>query len=223
MVVTTSILSVSGHCIYGVCQKTPSTLFSWEVFFRSANATETLNWTKATLNDLEKMTSSNISFKNLVFKANFLKPETSYVIRLRQESDNYKGLTEYSFKTSRPPHNGNCSVEPTEGTAFKTIFTFRCLNWKTKHVPLFFIISYFDPYTHLKTTLAQGEENEFTAKLPAGDPTNNLLEIHFRVTDALGARIYNHTAVKVFSICRNYFLRQKLCDFVSLFFSLKKK
>ena len=125
----------------------------------------------------------------------------SYVIRMRHESDDYKGLTEYSFTTSTPPQGGNCSVGPSEGIAYETLFTFRCSGWKTNHFPLLYVFAYHDPYTLLKPTLFRAEEDEFSVKLAPGDSTENfLLKVYFSVIDSLGAQIDNHKLIKVFAI-----------------------
>lgn len=197
LVITTDVLSVSSHCISGVCLNTPSKSFSWELFCRKANATEKLNWTK--VDDLEKMALSNVTSNNLVLRANVLNPGMSYVIRVKQESDGFKGLTEYSITTSTPPSGGNCFVLPSDGTAYHTIFTFRCSNWKTNNFPLIYVFSYHDPYTLLNPILFRAEKNEFSVKLPPGHPEeNHFLNISFSVIDSLGARIDNHSLVKVF-------------------------
>ena len=195
LVITTDILSVSSSCISGVCLNTTSHAFSWELFYRKANMTG--NWTK--VNDLEKMTLSNTRSENLVFKANVLEQAMSYVVRMRQGSDEYKGLTEYSFTTSTPPHGGNCAVMPPEGKAYQTTFTCRCSNWKTTNLPLLYVFAYQDPTTMLRTTLFRGEEDEFSIKLPPGDPSENfLLTVYLSVIDSLGAEIDNHKLIMVF-------------------------
>lgn len=198
LVITTDILSVSSSCISGVCLNTTSHVFSWELFRRKANVTGKVAWTK--VNDLEKMTLSNTTSKNLVFRANVLEQAMSYVVRMRQGSDGYKGLTEYSFTTSTPPHGGNCSVMPPKGKAYQDTFTFRCSNWKTTNLPLLYVFAYQDPYTLLRTTLFRTEEHEFSIKLPPGDPAENfLLTVYFSVIDSLGAEIDNHKLITVFS------------------------
>lgn len=198
LVIITDVLSLSSHCISGVCLRKRSESFSWELFCRKANMKGVLNWTK--VDDLEMMTLSNTSSKNLVLRANVLQPETTYVIRMRQESDDYKGLTEYSFTTSAPPQGGNCSVVPSEGTAYQTMFTFRCSGWKTKHLPLLYVFAYHDSYTLLKPTIFRSEGDTFTVKLAPGDPAEDFhLKIYFSVIDSLGARIDNQKYIKVFS------------------------
>lgn len=199
MVITTDILSVSSHCISGVCLEKHSQTFSWELFYRKTNVTGELNWIKE--DDLEIVALSNTSSSNLVLRANVLRPEMSYVIRMRHESDDYKGLTEYSFTTSTPPQGGNCSVGPLEGIAYETLFTFRCSGWKTNHLPLLYVFAYHDPYTLLKPMLFRAEEDEFSVKLAPGDSTEYfLLKIYFSVIDSLGAQIDNHKVIKVFAI-----------------------
>ena len=198
LVIITDVLSLSSHCISGVCLRKRSESFSWELFCRKANMKGVLNWTK--VDDLEMMTLSNTSSKNLVLRANVLQPETTYVIRMRQESDDYKGLTEYSFTTSTPPQGGNCSVVPSEGTAYQTMFTFRCSGWKTKHLPLLYVFAYHDSYTLLKPTIFRSEGDTFAVKLAPGDPAEDFhLKIYFSVIDSLGARIDNQKYIKVFS------------------------
>ena len=197
LVITTDVLSVSSRCISGVCLNKYFKSFSWQLFFRKANITGKMNWTK--VHDLETMTLSNTSSRNLVLKANVLKPEMTYVLRMRQESDDFKGLTEYRFTTSTPPHGGNCSVFPSEGTAYETIFTFRCSGWKTKHWPILYVFAYHDPYTLLKPTLFRSEEDKFSVKLAPGDSAENFyLKIYFSIIDSLGARIDNQEFIKVF-------------------------
>ena len=124
----------------------------------------------------------------------------SYVVRMRQGSDGYKGLTEYSFTTSTPPHGGNCSVMPPKGKAYQTTFTFRCSNWKTTNLPLLYVYAYQDPTTLLRTTLLRAAEDEFSIKLPPGDPSENFhLTVYFSVIDSLGAEINNQKPITVFS------------------------
>lgn len=198
MVVTTDILSVTSRCFSTECFKTnPSSSFSWELFYRSVNETGLLNWIK--VDDLENIALSNTSSKNLVLKANVLKPEMSYVIRLRYRSFSHKGLTEYSFTTSRPPHGGNCSVGPSQGKAYETMFTFACSGWKTKHLPLLYVFSYYDPYTQLKPLLFRAEEEKFSVKLAPGEPIDNNfgLTVFFSIIDSLGGRIDDQRSVKV--------------------------
>ena len=198
MVITTDILSVTSRCVSGECSKANSTQsISWELFYRNVNETGLLNWIK--VDDLESIALSNTSSKNLVLKANVLKPETSYVIRLRQRSFVYEGLSEYSFTTSRPPHGGNCSVGPLEGKAFETIFTFGCSGWKTKHFPLLYVFSYYDPYTQLKPLLFTAEEDHFSVKLAPGEPSGNnfQLTVFFSIIDSLGGRIDDQRSIKV--------------------------
>ena len=198
MVVTTDILSVTSRCVSNRCSKTNSTSqYSWELFYRSVNKTGLLNWIK--VDDLESIALSNTSSKNLVLKANSLKPEMSYVIRLRYRSLAYEGLTEYSFTTSRPPHGGSCSVGPSEGKAYETIFTFGCSGWKTKHLPLLYVFSYYDPYTQLKPLLFRSEEDQFSVKLAPGEPIGNKfqLTVFFSIIDSLGGRIAEQRSIKV--------------------------
>lgn len=198
MVVTTDILSVTSRCFSTECLKTnSSSSFSWELFYRNVNETGLLNWIK--VDDLENIALSNTSSKNLVLKANVLKPEMSYVIRLRYRSFSYKGLTEYSFTTSRPPHGGNCSVGPSQGNAYETMFTFACSEWKTKHLPLLYVFSYYDPYTQLKPLLFRAEEEKFSVKLAPGEPIDNNFEltVFFSIIDSLGGRIDDQRSIKV--------------------------
>lgn len=198
MVVTTDILSVTSRCFSTECLKTnSSSSFSWELFYRSVNETGLLNWIK--VDDLENIALSNTSSKNLVLKANVLKPEMSYVIRLRHRSFAYTGLTEYSFTTSRPPYGGNCSVGPSQGKAYETMFTFACSGWKTKHLPLLYVFSYYDPYTQLKPLLFRAEEEKFSVKLAPGEPTDNNFEltVFFSIIDSLGGRIDDQRSIKV--------------------------
>ena len=206
MALTTDILSVTSRCVSRECSKAnfTSSSFSWELFYRKVNETGLLNWTE--VDDLESIALSNTSSKNLVLKANVLKPETSYVIRLRHRSFTYEGLTEHSFTTSRPPHGGNCSVGPSEGDAYETIFTFGCSGWKTKHLPLLYVFSYYDPYTQLKPLLFRAEEEQFSVKLAPGDPSGNnfQLTVFFSIIDSLGGRIGDHRSIKVNTLCKKY-------------------
>lgn len=202
MVLTTDILSVTSRCASGECSKANSTSsFSWELFYRNVNETELLNWTK--LDDLESIALSNTSSKNLVLKADVLKPEMSYVIRLRHRSFAREGLTEYSFTTSRPPHGGNCSVSPSEGKAYETVFTFGCSGWKTKHLPLLYVFSYYDPYTQLKPMLFRAEEEQFSVKLAPGEPSGETFQlmVFFSIIDSLGGRIADQRSIKVKAYC----------------------
>jgi len=198
MVLTTDILSVTSRCVSNECSKTNSTSsFSWELFYRNVNETGLLNWIE--VDDLESIALSNTSSKNLVLKANVLKPEMSYVIRLRYRSFPNEGLTEYSFTTSRPPHGGNCSVGPSEGKAYETMFTFGCSGWKSKHLPLLYVFSYYDPYTQLKPLLFRAEEEQFSVKLAPGEPIDKNFEltVFFSIIDSLGERIANQRSIKV--------------------------
>ena len=171
--------------------------FSWELFYRKVNDTGLLKWTKVA--DLEAMTLSNTSSRNIVLKPNVLMPEMSYVMRLWHRSFAHEGLTEYSFTTSRPPHGGNCSVGPLEGRAYQTVFTFECSGWQTKHLPLVYVFSYYDPYTQLKPMLFRAEEERFSVKLAPGDPSDKKfhLKIFFSVVDSLGARVDVERLIKV--------------------------
>ena len=198
MVLTTDILSVASRCVSRECSKTNSaSSFSWELFYRNVNDTGLFNWTE--VDDLESIALSNTSSKNLVLKANVLKPEMSYVIRLRHRSFAYKGLTEYSFTTSRPPHGGNCSVGPSKGKAYQTMFTFGCSGWKTKNLPLLYVFSYYDPYTQLKPLLFRAEEEQFSVRLAPGEPIdkNFQLTVFFSIIDSLGGRIDDQRSIKV--------------------------
>ena len=149
----------------------------------------------------------------------------SYVLRMRQGSDGYKGLTEYMFTTSTPPHGGNCDVMPTEGKAYETTFTFRCSNWKANNLPLLYVFAYQDPYTLLRTTLFRTEEDEFSIKLPPGDPAEKfLLTVYFSVIDPLGAEIDNHKLITVFStflLVIVVFLRNMIEKSVVILFSVR--
>ena len=158
-----------------------------------------LNWTKE--DDLEIVALSNTSSSNLVLRANVLRPEMSYVIRMRHESDDYKGLTEYSFTTSTPPQGGNCSVGPSEGIAYETLFTFRCSGWKTNHFPLLYVFAYHDPYTLLKANaLSSGGRRVFSQvgsrRLHGELPSKSIFQRH----RFAWAQIDNHKLIKVFAI-----------------------
>ena len=212
MVVTTDILSVTSRCVSRECSKAnSSSSFSWELFYRSVNETGLSNWIE--VDDLENIAQSNTSSKNFVLKANVLKPEMSYVIRLRYRLFVYEGLTEYSFTTSRPPHGGNCSVGPSEGRAYETMFTFGCSGWKTKHLPLLYEFSYYDPYTQLKPLLFRAEEGQFSVKLAPGEPVdkNFQLTVFFSIIDSLGGRIADQRSIKV----KTYYARS-ICASVSI-------
>lgn len=171
--------------------------FSWELFYRKVNDTGVLKWTK--VDDLKTIALSNTSSRNLVLKPNVLKPEMSYVMRLWHRSFVHEGLTEYSFTTSHPPHGGNCSISPFEGEAYQTMFTFECSGWQTKHLPLVYEFSYYDPYTQLKPMLFRAEEEQFSVKLAPGEPSdkNFHLTIFFSVVDSLGAKIEELKLIKV--------------------------
>lgn len=196
LVITTDILSVSSRCIFGACAKERGGVFSWELFRGKVNDTGEKKWTK--VDNLENMALSNTSTKSFVLKADVLKPDMSYVIRLWYRLFAHESLTEYSFTTSRPPHGGNCSVSPSKGEAYKTMFTFKCSGWQTKNVPLLYVFSYYDPYTQLKPMLFRAEEARFSVKLAPGDPNDNFrLKIFFSVVDSLGARIENQSLIKV--------------------------
>lgn len=197
LAITTDVLSVSSHCISGPCKNTTSESYSWQLFYRKANITENLNWNK--VGDLEALTLSNKSARSLVVKANALKPEMTYVIQMRHGSDDFEGLSEYSFTTSRPPWGGNCSVLPSEGTAYDNTFTFRCAGWKADHQPLHYVFAYHDPFTLLRPIIFQAEEEEFSVRLAPGEQKENFhLQVFFSVIDSLGARTENQTQIKVF-------------------------
>lgn len=198
LVITTDILSVSSRCVSGACPKVNSTSsYSWELFYRNVNDTGVLKWAK--VEDLETIALSNTSSRNLVLKPNVLMPEMFYVMRLWHRSFAHESLTEYSFTTSRAPHGGNCSVGPFQGRAYETVFTFGCSGWQTKHLPLVYVFSYYDPYTQLKPVLFRSEAERFSVKLAPGDPTdkNFPLKIFFSVVDSLGARIDEQKFIKV--------------------------
>jgi len=90
-------------------------------------------------------------------------------------------------------------VGPSEGKAYETIFTFGCSGWKTKHLPLLYVFSYYDPFTQLKPLLFRSEEEQFSVKLAPGDQIDNnfQLTVFFSIIDSLGGRIADQRSIKV--------------------------
>jgi len=90
-------------------------------------------------------------------------------------------------------------VGPSEGKAYETIFKFGCSGWKTKHLPLLYVFSYYDPFTQLKPLLFRSEEEQFSVKLAPGDKIDNnfQLTVFFSIIDSLGGRIADQRSIKV--------------------------
>ena len=105
------------------------------------------------------------------------------------------GLAEVVFTVNKPPHNGECGVNPSDGTADESVFTFSCSHWTDTDVPLTYEYYYKNTFG-LEVLIYRGPKQTVETKLPIGDIRKNYtLNFFIRIVDTYGA--FNSTTVKV--------------------------
>ncbi|XP_032239241.2 uncharacterized protein LOC5513821 isoform X2 [Nematostella vectensis] len=188
----TEILSISGLCSENCHSNVTKT---WTLYNRNGSSN---HWDL--VSDFKSMVISSEDQYSLVFQKNVLKIGSMYTVRLTADNKDggILGLSEYQFNTSVPPYGGDCRIEPNEGFAMKTQFTFRCHNWTVENEPALYRFGYREVYTDLRNILFSTSKIESALLLPAGHAKNNsLLDVFVVIEDFLGVSTTWEGSIKV--------------------------
>ena len=134
---------------------------------------------------------------------NTLQPENDYKISvIAMVHGRTNGYSELVFSVNIPPRGGTCSVDKRSGYSDETTFSFKCLGWTDKDLPLSYEFQYRTSYG-VVSQLFYGITPVFSTKLPVGDYQNNFT-VDFQVKIFDSQRTYNTTRVDV-QVCESTF------------------
>uniref|UniRef100_A0A7M5V0L4 Polycystic kidney disease protein 1-like 2 n=3 Tax=Clytia hemisphaerica TaxID=252671 RepID=A0A7M5V0L4_9CNID len=165
------------------CRSNQNISYRWTV-----DTTADMNLTEASLTDL--------SSTNLVVKENQMNEDQTYIFLLIvTKSSGIESTTRYHVNTNRPPYGGQCNITPDNGTAIETVFNINCTNWQSgigiSNYHLF--IRRIDSHP----LLASHPSGKMNVQLPAGDKTDNVLNLSVEIVDLFGASTIVDFSVQV--------------------------
>lgn len=127
-------------------------------------------------------------YDTLAIKENTLLSGREYRISVKIVAPEFsETVAVYDFLTSIPPFGGNCTVDPTTGTALLTRFRFKCEGWEDDDILLSYKV-YYKMEESSYILADTGTKQLYSVRLPEGKAADSYeVETRVDIVDFLGS------------------------------------